>query len=103
MKRAGTSRDAAFFMPALDRIAAALRITDDNEAARHVGTDVAIAELAPGIRGGVKCAVVFHERRRLAHAALEAIRDIDMEFAKHLALDEIMTAFCQRTAINFYQ
>ena len=50
----------------------------------------------------VNVAVVFHERRRFAHATLKAIRDVDVELAEHLAADEIMTAARQRVAVDFH-
>ena len=49
VKSAGESRDAAFFVPAPNRVGAALRIADDDKAARHVRTDVALGERALGI------------------------------------------------------
>ena len=51
VKRTGENRDATFFVPALDRVAAALGIADDDKATRHVGTDVPIGKLSIGIGG----------------------------------------------------
>ena len=51
VKRTRENRDAAFFMPAPDRVAAALGIANDDDPARHVGTDVPIGKLSIGISG----------------------------------------------------
>src|SRR5687767_14814112 len=83
VERARKRRDAGFLMPAPDRIAAALGIADDNEAASHVGTDITAGKLALRIYRLVNVAVVFHVRTRFARAAFITIRYIDMKFAQN--------------------
>ena len=53
-------------------------------------TDIAFGEFDARIDRRVNIGVIFHEGRRLAHATLETIRDIDVKLAEHFAPDEIM-------------
>ncbi len=59
MKSAGECRDAAFFVPAPNRVAAALRIAGDDKAPRHVRTDIVFGQTALGIGRLVKIGVIF--------------------------------------------
>ena len=59
MKSPGEYCNASLFLPAPNRVAAALGIADNDKAARHVRTDIALGEFALGIDRGVNIAVVL--------------------------------------------
>ena len=62
-----------------------------------------LGELAIGIDRVVNIAVVFHERRRFAHAPLKAIRHIDVKLAQHFAADEVVARARQLVTVDFHE
>ena len=55
-----------------------------------------------GIRRVVNIAIVFHERRRLAHATLKTIRNVDVKLAEHFAFDEVVAGARQLVAVHLH-